>query len=157
MTIGRGKNCIWSQQVLSAVADLHSRGIVHRDLKPENLLYYDNRAGSVKIIFLKSSVPCKWTLLQPLLVADFGLSEYEDQLSAMSPVCGTATYLAPEVISQTLSSRAQDLWSCGVIAFILLCGYPPFCKVTFKSQRWSSDPYINRQKGMRERRVFWGR
>jgi len=97
-------------QVLSAVADLHSRGIVHRDLKPENLLYYDNRAGS------------------PLLVADFGLSEYEDQLSAMSPVCGTATYLAPEVISQTLSSRAQDLWSCGVIAFILLCGYPPFCK-----------------------------
>ena len=57
MTIGRGKNCIWSQQVLSAVADLHSRGIVHRDLKPENLLYYDNRAGSVKIIFLKSSVP----------------------------------------------------------------------------------------------------
>jgi len=97
-------------QVLSAVADLHSRGIVHRDLKPENLLYYDNRSGS------------------PLLVADFGLSEYEDQLSARSSVCGTATYLAPEVISQTLSSRAQDLWSCGVIAYILLCGYPPFCK-----------------------------
>jgi len=97
-------------QVLSAVADLHSRGIVHRDLKPENLLYYDNRSGS------------------PLLVADFGLSEYEDQLSARSAVCGTATYLAPEVISQTLSSRAQDLWSCGVIAYILLCGYPPFCK-----------------------------
>ena len=62
-------------------------------------------------------------------MADFGLSEYEDQLSARSPVCGTATYLAPEVISQTLSSRAQDLWSCGVIAYILLCGYPPFCKV----------------------------
>ena len=87
-------------------------------------------------------------------MADFGLSEYEDQLSAMSPVCGTATYLAPEVISQTLSSRAQDLWSCGVIAYILLCGYPPFCKVALNSQRWSSDPYINRQRGMRELRVF---
>ena len=53
ITVRRGKNCIWSQQVLSAVADLHSRGIVHRDLKPENLLYYDNRAGSVKNIFSK--------------------------------------------------------------------------------------------------------
>ena len=73
--------------------------------------------------------PIFYILLQPLLVADFGLSEYEDQLSARSSVCGTATYLAPEVISQTLSSRAQDLWSCGVIAYILLCGYPPFCKV----------------------------
>ena len=157
MTVGTRKNCIWSQQVLSAVADLHSRGIVHRDLKPENLLYYDNRAGSVKkTLSSKVAFFCKLTLLQPLLVADFGLSEYEDQLSAMSPVCGTATYLAPEVISQTLSSRAQDLWSCGVIAFILLCGYPPFCKVALKWQRWSSNPTLtlNRQKGMREKRVF---
>jgi calcium/calmodulin-dependent protein kinase I len=97
-------------QVLEAVSDLHSRGIVHRDLKPENLLFYDNRAGS------------------PLLMADFGLSEYEDCLSAKSPVCGTATYLAPEVIAQICSSRAQDLWSCGVICYILLCGYPPFCR-----------------------------
>ena len=76
-----------------------------------------------------ATYPTFYILLQPLLVADFGLSEYEDQLSARSAVCGTATYLAPEVISQTLSSRAQDLWSCGVIAYILLCGYPPFCKV----------------------------
>ena len=108
------------------MADLHSRGIVHRDLKPENLLYYDNRSGSVQKF---CRLPNFYILLQPLLVADFGLSEYEDQLSARSSVCGTATYLAPEVISQTLSSRAQDLWSCGVIAYILLCGYPPFCKV----------------------------
>ena len=60
--------------------DLHSRGIVHRDLKPENLLFYDNDANS------------------KLLVVDFGLSEYEEELSKDSPVCGTATYLAPEVI-----------------------------------------------------------
>lgn len=97
-------------QVLSAVSHLHSLGIVHRDLKPENLLYYDNRSGS------------------PLLVADFGLSEYEEVLSPASPVCGTATYLAPEVISGSSSTRHQDLWSCGVIAYILLAGYPPFCK-----------------------------
>ena len=91
-------------QLLEAVSDLHSRGIVHRDLKPENLLFYDNRAGS------------------PLLMADFGLSEYEDCLSAQAAVCGTATYLAPEAIAQSCSSRAQDLWSCGVICYILLSG-----------------------------------
>lgn len=66
-------------QLLEAVRDLHTRGIVHRDLKPENILFYDNTAGS------------------KLLVADFGLSEYEEELSPDSPVCGTATYLAPEV------------------------------------------------------------
>ena len=65
--------------MLLAMSDLHCRGIVHRDLKPENLLFYDNRAGS------------------PLLVVDFGLSEYEEELSSESAVCGTATYLAPEV------------------------------------------------------------
>merc|ERR1719384_1931667 len=97
-------------QVLEAVYDLHSRGIVHRDLKPENLLFYDNQASS------------------KLLVVDFGLSEYEEELNKDSPVCGTATYLAPEVIAQTDSSRAQDLWSCGVISYIMLCGYPPFFK-----------------------------
>ena len=65
--------------MLEAVYDLHSRGIVHRDLKPENLLFYNNEANS------------------KLLVVDFGLSEYEDELNKDSPVCGTATYLAPEV------------------------------------------------------------
>ena len=66
-------------QVLEAVHDLHSRGIVHRDLKPENILFYNNTDTS------------------KVLVADFGLSEYEEELNKDSPVCGTATYLAPEV------------------------------------------------------------
>ena len=73
-------HCSLNFQVLEAVYDLHSRGIVHRDLKPENLLLYDNQASS------------------KLLVVDFGLSEYEEELNKDSPVCGTATYLAPEVI-----------------------------------------------------------
>eukprot|EP00092_Neocalanus_flemingeri_P010801 GFUD01011631.1.p1 GENE.GFUD01011631.1~~GFUD01011631.1.p1 ORF type:complete len:514 (-),score=113.21 GFUD01011631.1:121-1662(-) len=110
-------------QVLEAVYDLHSRGIVHRDLKPENLLFYDNRANS------------------KLLVVDFGLSEYEEELNRDSPVCGTATYLAPEVIAQTESSKAQDMWSCGVITYILLCGYPPF----FKDSEEKSESGLLRQ------------
>jgi len=97
-------------QVLEAVLDLHTRRIVHRDLKPENLLFYDNSYNS------------------KVMVVDFGLSEYEDELNKDSPVCGTATYLAPEVIAQTESSRCQDLWSLGVITYIMLCGYPPFFK-----------------------------
>ena len=66
-------------QVLEALLDLHSRRIVHRDLKPENLLFYDNTDNS------------------KIVVVDFGLSEYEEELNEESPVCGTATYLAPEV------------------------------------------------------------
>ena len=66
-------------QVLEAVHDLHSRRIVHRDLKPENILFYNNTHSS------------------KVLVVDFGLSEYEEELNKESPVCGTATYLAPEV------------------------------------------------------------
>ena len=70
-----------SFQVLEALLDLHSRRIVHRDLKPENLLFYDNSENS------------------KIVVVDFGLSEYEEELNEESPVCGTATYLAPEVMS----------------------------------------------------------
>jgi len=110
-------------QVLEALLDLHSRRIVHRDLKPENLLFYDNTDNS------------------KIVVVDFGLSEYEEELNADSPVCGTATYLAPEVIAQTESSRAQDLWSCGVISYIMLCGYPPF----FKNQQDKSETKLLRQ------------
>ena len=57
-------------QVLTAVSQLHSLGIVHRDIKPENLLFYDKRDCS------------------KVLVADFGLSEYEEELSNYSPICG---------------------------------------------------------------------
>jgi len=95
-------------QVLEAVGYLHAQGIVHRDLKPENLLYYDNKSNS------------------KVMVTDFGLSDYEEELRPDSAVCGTATYLAPEVIKGTCSSRAQDMWSLGVISYIILCGYPPF-------------------------------
>jgi len=95
-------------QVLEAVSYLHSLGIVHRDLKPENLLFYDNKTGS------------------KVMVSDFGLSDYDEELSSESPVCGTATYLAPEVVKRTCSTQAQDMWSLGVISYIILCGYPPF-------------------------------
>ncbi|XP_026161718.1 calcium/calmodulin-dependent protein kinase type 1 isoform X1 [Mastacembelus armatus] len=96
------------QQILDAVKYLHDMGIVHRDLKPENLLYYSLEEDS------------------KIMISDFGLSKIEDSGSVMSTACGTPGYVAPEVLAQKPYSKAVDCWSIGVIAYILLCGYPPF-------------------------------
>ncbi|KAI4827427.1 hypothetical protein KUCAC02_030821 [Chaenocephalus aceratus] len=96
------------QQILDAVKYLHDMGIVHRDLKPENLLY-DSMDDDSKI-----------------MISDFGLSKIECSGSVMSTACGTPGYVAPEVLAQKPYSKAVDCWSIGVIAYILLCGYPPF-------------------------------
>ncbi|KAK6466700.1 calcium/calmodulin-dependent protein kinase type 1 [Huso huso] len=94
-------------QVLDAVLYLHNMGIVHRDLKPENLLY-DTAFEDSKIV-----------------ISDFGLSKMEDQ-GLLSTACGTPAYVAPELLEQKTYGKAVDCWAVGVIAYILLCGYPPF-------------------------------
>ncbi|XP_011357955.2 calcium/calmodulin-dependent protein kinase type 1D [Pteropus vampyrus] len=96
------------RQVLDAVYYLHRMGIVHRDLKPENLLYYSQDEES------------------KIMISDFGLSKMEGKGDVMSTACGTPGYVAPEVLAQKPYSKAVDCWSIGVIAYILLCGYPPF-------------------------------
>ncbi|KAM9705394.1 calcium/calmodulin-dependent protein kinase type 1D-like isoform 1-T1 [Menidia menidia] len=96
------------RQVLDAVNYLHSMGIVHRDLKPENLLYFNPQDES------------------KIMISDFGLSKMEGSGDVMSTACGTPGYVAPEVLAQKPYSKAVDCWSIGVIAYILLCGYPPF-------------------------------
>ncbi|RCN45458.1 kinase domain protein [Ancylostoma caninum] len=94
-------------QVLHAVAFMHENGVVHRDLKPENLLYFNQDEDS------------------KIMVSDFGLSKTEDS-GVMATACGTPGYVAPEVLQQKPYGKAVDVWSIGVIAYILLCGYPPF-------------------------------
>ncbi|KAF3704941.1 Calcium/calmodulin-dependent protein kinase type 1D [Channa argus] len=96
------------RQVLDAVNYLHQMGIVHRDLKPENLLYFNPQDES------------------KIMISDFGLSKMEGSGDVMSTACGTPGYVAPEVLAQKPYSKAVDCWSIGVIAYILLCGYPPF-------------------------------
>ncbi|KAG0489657.1 hypothetical protein HPP92_006520 [Vanilla planifolia] len=97
------------QQLISAVDFCHSRGVYHRDLKPENLLLDDN--GNLK-------------------VSDFGLSalaESKRQDGLLHTTCGTPAYVAPEVIARKGYDGAKaDIWSCGVILFVLLAGYLPF-------------------------------
>lgn len=95
------------RQVLEAVHYMHEQGVVHRDLKPENLLYYSQDEES------------------KIMISDFGLSKMEDS-GIMATACGTPGYVAPEVLAQKPYGKAVDVWSIGVISYILLCGYPPF-------------------------------
>ncbi|RCV25187.1 hypothetical protein SEVIR_5G144400v4 [Setaria viridis] len=96
-------------QLIGAVDFCHSRGVYHRDLKPENLLVDDN--GNLK-------------------VSDFGLSalqECQKQDGLLHTTCGTPAYVAPEIINKKGYDGAKaDIWSCGVILFVLLAGYLPF-------------------------------
>ncbi|CAN6341409.1 unnamed protein product [Urochloa humidicola] len=97
------------QQLISAVGFCHARGVFHRDLKPENLLV-DER-GDLK-------------------VSDFGLSAVADQFHTdglLHTFCGTPSYVAPEVLARRGYDGAKaDIWSCGVILFVLMAGYLPF-------------------------------
>ncbi|XP_078422345.1 calcium/calmodulin-dependent protein kinase type IV isoform X3 [Cetorhinus maximus] len=87
---------------------LHENGIVHRDLKPENLLY---------------ASPTPDALLK---IADFGLSKIADDQVTMKTVCGTPGYCAPEILRGCVYGPEVDMWSVGVITYILLCGFEPF-------------------------------
>ncbi|KAL6841270.1 hypothetical protein ACP4OV_028788 [Aristida adscensionis] len=96
-------------QLISAVDYCHSRGVYHRDLKPENLLLDEH---------------------ENLKVSDFGLSAFAEskrQDGLLHTACGTPAYVAPEVLSRKGYSGAKaDVWSCGVILFVLAAGYLPF-------------------------------
>ena len=97
------------KQILSAVNYLHSKQIVHRDLKPENIMLtnkpIDNKF-EIKII-------------------DFGTATMYEPSQPLTKFIGTSYYIAPEVIKENYNEKC-DVWSCGIILYILLCGYPPF-------------------------------
>ena len=105
------------KSLLDAVKYLHECDIVHRDIKPENILFESNQEESaVKLI-------------------DFGLSRIHRQGDApMSNAVGTAYYMSPELLKGRYD-RSTDIWSIGITAYILLCGYPPF--------NGGSDPQIH--------------
>ncbi|KAH7567612.1 hypothetical protein JRO89_XS07G0104200 [Xanthoceras sorbifolium] len=95
------------QQLIDGVDYCHSKGVYHRDLKPENLLL--DSQGNLKI-------------------SDFGLSALpEPGVSLLRTTCGTPNYVAPEVLSHKgYNGAVADVWSCGVILYVLMAGYLPF-------------------------------
>lgn len=122
-------DAVW--QMLLALNYLHSHGIVHRDLKLENFLYDQKNSSHLKLI-------------------DFGFSKVWEPNVKMHVSCGTLSYVAPEVLEKSYTSQC-DLWSLGVIVFILLAGYMPFSgseqvqtknisegKYKMKPERWKN-------------------
>lgn len=122
------------QQLISAIRYCHSRGVYHRDLKPENLLIDEN--GDLK-------------------VSDFGLSALTEQVQQdglLHTLCGTPSYVAPDILTKKGYDGAKvDIWTCGIILFVLNAGYLPFhdsnlmgmyhkiCNGEFKCPKWMSS------------------
>ncbi|BAT83406.1 hypothetical protein VIGAN_04054800 [Vigna angularis var. angularis] len=94
-------------QILNVVTFCHLQGVVHRDRKPENFLYTKKDESS------------------ELKAIDFGLSDFVRPDERLDDIVGSAYYVAPEVLHRSYSTEA-DVWSIGVIAYILLCGSCPF-------------------------------
>lgn len=101
-------------QILSAVNYLHSKNIVHRDLKPENILV---EKGTSKANESEEKINIK--------LIDFGTCNFYEKNRKLSLRVGTPYYIAPEVLRKNYNEKV-DIWSCGVIFYILLVGYPPF-------------------------------
>lgn len=99
-------------QILSAVSYCHDLNIVHRDLKPENILYVSQEVDA------------------PLKLADFGLAHLLNSDEMLHASCGTPGFVAPEILRTGKGGHGYgkevDMWSLGVILYILLCGFPPF-------------------------------
>ena len=95
------------KQVLSAITYSHQNNIVHRDLKPENILLEDKGNDSI------------------IKIIDWGCAKNFNKNEKLTNKDGTPYYIAPEVLEGYYDEKC-DIWSCGVILYIMLCGYPPF-------------------------------
>ena len=97
-----------TRQLLETVKYLHDVGIVHRDIKPENILLTD-----------ESEIPT-------IKLADFGLSKLVGPTDTLTTACGTLAYVAPEVLLQKPYSKPVDVWSVGIVTYLMLRGRLPF-------------------------------
>ncbi|KAI8302021.1 Serine/threonine-protein kinase chk1 [Colletotrichum sp. SAR11_240] len=137
---------VYFLQLISGVSFVHSKGVAHRDLKPENILL--SETGNLKI-------------------ADFGMAtmfEYKGQRKTSSTLCGSPPYIAPEILACSKADKTTptgskyspdlvDIWSCGVILFVLLVGNTPWDEPSQVS--WEYQEYV-RTNG-RSTDALWAR
>ncbi|KAL0919133.1 hypothetical protein M5K25_011208 [Dendrobium thyrsiflorum] len=123
---------IVTKTIMEVVQVCHRHGVIHRDLKPENFLFLNQSEDS------------------PLKVIDFGLSVFFEPGERFSEIVGSPFYMAPELLKRNYGPEV-DVWSAGIILYILLCGVPPFwadsdegiaqaiirAAVDFKREPWS--------------------
>ena len=112
----------FAAQVALALAHLHEKNIIYRDLKPENVLVGDD--GKYYIINLCILLLTRY--LGYLLVADFGLAKFVQQGELANSFCGTAEYLAPEMLIGNGHDFTVDWWALGILIFEMIVGIPPF-------------------------------
>jgi calcium-dependent protein kinase len=116
---------------MHALQHCHKHGVMHRDLKPENFLYANTSETS------------------PLKVIDFGLSVCFKPGDRFSEIVGSPYYMAPEVLKRNYGKEI-DIWSAGVILYILLCGVPPFWAGNIRTIRISES--INAKKKKKKKK-----
>lgn len=107
---GESDASIVMHQVFRAILYMHEKHICHRDIKPDNFLFLNDNIISNNVLKL----------------IDFGLAcEFKPGTASLKTKVGTPYYIAPQVLLGAYS-EACDMWSCGVLMYVLLCGYPPF-------------------------------
>ena len=127
--------CSLIRQIIGTIEYCHNNGIVHRDLKPENLLFLNE--GNEEN--------------NPIKIVDFGLSQYINLRQSLNSKVGSSLYVSPEVLAGNYNEKC-DIWSAGIIIYILLSGEPPFygpnddtiyakiksLKYTFPEEKWKN-------------------
>ena len=124
--------CLLLKKLLESLDYLHSYGIMHRDIKPENLILRNDKSET------------------DIILADFGLSEEQgEENDLIFKRCGTPGYVAPEILNSDPYNTKADIFSAGIIFYIILTGYSPFfgdsyaeileknkkCKICFEFER----------------------
>ncbi|KAI3702985.1 hypothetical protein L6452_28739 [Arctium lappa] len=129
--------------IMKVVYSLHFMGVMHRDLKPENFLL--SKKGGLGFL------PCfvDYTLLKAI---DFGLSAYIDEGKPNQEKVGTAFYVAPEVLRRQEYGKEVDIWSAGVILYMLLTGVPPFYG---EKEKEIFDAILNAEKVLDMKNYPW--
>jgi len=112
--------CTLMKKLLSSLNYLHERGIMHRDLKPENLILKDNDND--------------WDIK----IADFGLATHINVSEFLFKRCGTPGYVAPEILADEKYDEKVDIFSAGVILYILLTGGSPFHGKSYNEILWKN-------------------